>query len=103
MLIDTSPVNCPYCRTSDRTRQTSDTGRVRAWSCDHCGTDWAFSLVRPDSRAAALLGDLSATAREVRRLRGTLRQVITLATDSPHLADVELRARLLGLASEAAP
>jgi hypothetical protein len=56
---------CPYCRTSDRTRQTTDTGRVRAWSCDHCGTDWAYTV--PDTRAAVLLTtDLGAAARSTR-------------------------------------
>jgi ribosomal protein L37AE/L43A len=34
---------CPYCRTNDRTRRTSDTGRVRAWVCDHCDTSWAYT------------------------------------------------------------
>jgi ribosomal protein L37AE/L43A len=114
MPIDTRPVNtstvtdpatvaCPYCRTSDRTRRTTDTGRIRAWSCDNCGTDWAFSLVRPDSRAAALLTtDLAAAAQEVGRLRWALAQVVTLADEMPKLADVELRTRLLALAESCA-
>jgi ribosomal protein L37AE/L43A len=108
MPIDTRPVNistttvtdpatdaCPYCRTRDRTRQTSDTGRVRAWSCEHCGTDWAFTAL--DSRTAAALADLGAVAQEIRRLRWTLTQVITLADEIPKLTDVELRTRLLML------
>jgi ribosomal protein L37AE/L43A len=110
MPIDTSPVNttttvtatdldaCPYCRTSDRTRQTSDTGRVQAWACDNCGTDWAFSVIRPDSRAAALLTDLGAAAQEIGRLRWILAQVVMLADDAPTLTDEQLRVRLAALA-----
>ena len=78
MPIDTRPVNtsttatdpataCPYCRTSDQIRRTSDTGGVRAWACDHCGTDWAYTA--PDSRTATLVGDLGAAVRDVGRLR----------------------------------
>jgi hypothetical protein len=52
----------------------------------------------PDSRtAAALLGDLGAVAQEIRRLRWTLAQVITLADEMPKLTDVELRTRMLML------
>lgn len=112
MLIDTSPVNtsttatdtttkaCPYCRTSDRTRQTSDTGRIEAWACDRCDTDFAFTV--PDSRTATLLGDLGAVAQEVRRLRWALAQVVTLADEMPKLTDVELRTRLLTLTESGA-
>jgi hypothetical protein len=45
-----------------------------------------------------LLGDLGAVAQEIRRLRWTLAQVITLADEIPKLTDVELRTRLLTLA-----
>lgn len=111
MPIDTRPANtsttatdseaCPYCGTSDRTRPTTDTGRVRAWVCDHCSTDWAYTV--PDSRAAVLLTtDLGAVAREIGRLRWALRQVIALADDAPTITDVELRARLLTLAESGA-
>jgi ribosomal protein L37AE/L43A len=111
MPIDTRPVStsttvtateaCPYCRTSDRTRRTADTGRVRAWSCDHCDTDWAYTV--PDTRAAVLLTtDLGAAAQEIGRLRWIMRQVCALADDSPTITDVELRARLLTLAESGA-
>lgn len=93
---------CPYCGDISGVTPLSAPTRVLAWRCTTCGTDWAISVVSPDSRAAVLLGDLTATAREIGRLRWTLRRVITLATDSPQLADVELRSRLLTLASEAA-
>lgn len=76
MPIETRPVNtstttvtdpaesCPYCRTSDRTRRTTDTDRIRAWSCDHCATDWAYTV--PDTCAAVLLTtDLGAAAQEI--------------------------------------
>jgi hypothetical protein len=90
------PVPCPYCGVTSGVRQTGDTGRIQAWSCDHCDTDFAFTV--PDSRTAAtLLGDLGAVAREIRRLRWTLAQVITLADEIPKLTDVELRTRLLML------
>src|SRR5947209_1732906 len=90
------PVPCPYCGATSGVRQTSDTGRIQAWSCDRCATDWAFTV--PDSRtAAALLGDLGAVAQEIRRLRWTLAQVITLADEMPKLTDVELRTRMLML------
>ncbi len=111
MPIDTRPVSttttvtdtaepCPYCRTSDRTRRTADTGRVRAWSCDRCDTDWAFTV--PDSRTAAALADLGAVAQEIWRLRWALAQVITLADEMPTLTDVELRTRLLTLTESGA-
>jgi ribosomal protein L37AE/L43A len=86
---------CPYCRTSEHIRQTTDTGRIQAWACDRCDTIWAFTV--PDSRTAALLGDLGAVAREIRRLRWTLAQVITLADQASWLTDRELRTRLLAL------
>jgi hypothetical protein len=91
------PVPCPYCGTTSGVRQTSDIGRIQAWACDRCDTDWAFTV--PDSRTVAtLLGDLGAVAQEIRRLRWTLAQVITLADEIPKLTDVELRTRLLTLA-----
>jgi ribosomal protein L37AE/L43A len=108
MPIDTRPVNtsvtatdttdaCPYCRTSDRIRQTSDTDRVQAWSCDHCGTDWAYSL--PDTRAAVLpTTDLGAVAQEIGRLRWIVRQLCALVDDAPTITNAELRDRLLALA-----
>jgi hypothetical protein len=90
------PGPCPYCGATSGVRQTSDTGRIQAWACDRCATDFAFTV--PDSRtAAALLGDLGAVAQEIRRLRWTLAQVITLADEMPKLTDVELRTRMLML------
>jgi ribosomal protein L37AE/L43A len=69
------PVPCPYCGATSGVRHTGDTGRIQAWSCDHCATDFAFTV--PDSRtAAALLGDLGAVAQEIRQLRWALAQVI---------------------------
>jgi ribosomal protein L37AE/L43A len=111
ILIDISPVNtsttvtateaCPYCRTSARTRQTSYTGRVRAWSCDHCDTDWAYTV--PDTRAAVRpTTGHGAVAQEIRRLRWALAQVVTLADEMPKLTDVELRNRLLTLTESGA-
>jgi ribosomal protein L37AE/L43A len=47
------PVPCPYCGATSGVRQTGDTGRIQAWSCDRCNTDWAFTV--PDTRAAVLL------------------------------------------------
>jgi hypothetical protein len=90
------PVPCPYCGTTAAVRQTSDTGRIQAWACDRCNTDWAFTV--PDSRTAALLGDLGAPAQEIGRLRRVLRQVVMLADNAPGLTDEQLRARLLALA-----
>ncbi|MCA1675798.1 MAG: hypothetical protein LC799_27680, partial [Actinobacteria bacterium] len=92
---------CPYCATSDRIRQTSDTGRTHAWACDRCNTEWAISVIRPDSRAAALLNDLGAAAEETRRLRWKLTQLIALADDAATPPDQELRDRLLTLATRA--
>jgi hypothetical protein len=91
------PVPCPYCGATTAVRQTSDTGRIQAWACDRCDTDWAFTV--PDSRtAAALLGELGAAAQEIGRLRWVLRQIIALAYDAPHLTGEQLRDRLLALA-----
>jgi ribosomal protein L37AE/L43A len=81
------PVPCPYCGTTAAVRQTSDTGRIQAWSCDRCATDFAFTVA--DSPTAALLGDLGAVAQEIRRLRWALAQLITLADEMPKLTDVE--------------
>jgi hypothetical protein len=96
------PVPCPYCRSTTGTRQTSDTGRIQAWACDRCDTDWAFTV--PDSRAVTftLLGDLGAAAQEIGRQRSILRQLVMLADDAPALADQHLRARLLVLAESCA-
>jgi hypothetical protein len=88
-------VPCPYCGITNGVRQTSDTGRIQAWSCDRCDTDWAFTV--PDLHTAAL-ADLDAVAQEIRRLRWTWRQIIALADDAPQLADEQLRDRLLALA-----
>jgi transposase-like protein len=52
-VTDPATVACPYCRTSDRIRGTGDTGRIQAWSCDRCRTDWVYTV--PDTRAAVLL------------------------------------------------
>jgi hypothetical protein len=89
------PVPCPCCGITSSVRQTSDTGRIQAWACDHCDTDWAFTV--PNSRTAGLLGDLGAAAQEIRRLRWALAQVITLADEIPKLTDAELWDRLLML------
>lgn len=48
----TSTQTCPYCHTSEQ-------------ACDHCATDWAFTVVDPDSRAGALLADLDAATQEI--------------------------------------
>ncbi|MGB6224103.1 MAG: hypothetical protein WBF76_01875 [Pseudonocardiaceae bacterium] len=91
------PVPCPYCGTTNRVRQTSDTGHIQAWACDHCDTDWAFTV--PNSRAtAALPGDLGAVAQEIRWLRWALARWSRWPVRCPKLTDVELRARLLALA-----
>jgi ribosomal protein L37AE/L43A len=92
---------CPYCATSDGIQQTSDTGRTQAWACDRCNTEWAISVIRPDSRAATLLNDLGAATEEIRRLRWKLTQLIALANDAATLPDQELRDRLLALATRA--
>lgn len=100
-MIGSDDEACPYCATSDGIRQTSDIGRTQAWACDRCSTEWAISVIRPDSRAAALLNDLGAAAEEIRRLRWKLTQLIALADDAATLPDQELRDRLLALAARA--
>ena len=94
------PQRCPYCQTTTGVRQTSDTGRIQAWACDRCNTDWAFTV--PDSRAATLLGDLDAAAQKIGRQRRILRQLVMLADAAPVLTDQYLRARLLALAESCA-
>jgi hypothetical protein len=59
-------------------------------------------MIRPDSRAAALLADLGAVAEEIGRLRWTLAQVIAVADDAPGITDEELQARLVALAPDGA-
>lgn len=100
-MIGPDDETCPYCTSSDGIRQTSDTGRTQAWACDRCDTEWAISVIRPDSRAAALLNDLGVAAEEIRRLRWKLIQLIALADDAATLPDQELRDRLLVLATRA--
>lgn len=92
---------CPYCDTTTGVRQTSDTGRVQAWACDCCATEWAFTVIRPDSHAAVLLTDLETAAEEIGRLLWTLRRVIALSDDAPGLTDEQLRTGLLVLAERA--
>jgi hypothetical protein len=112
-IIDTRPAStsttatgtttgetCPYCVASDGVRRAVDAGRIQAWACARCDTDWAFTA--PDSHTAAALGDLGAVAQEISRLRWTLAQVITLASEMPTLTDVELRTRLLTLTESSA-
>jgi transposase-like protein len=93
------PVPCPYCQTTIRVRQTGDTGRIQAWACDRCATDWTFTAL--DSRTATLVGDLGAAVREIGRLRWLQRQIITLADTAPGLTDEQLRTGLLNLADRA--
>lgn len=96
----TSPTDdaCPRCEATTGVRQITGTSpKVRAWSCTACGLDWAISVVNPHLRA----GYLAAAAEEIRRLRWTLRQVITLADDVPTITDQQLRDRLLALAQRA--
>jgi transposase-like protein len=52
-VTDPATVTCPYCRTSNRIRGTSDTGRIQTWSYDRCRADWVYTV--PDTRAAAVL------------------------------------------------
>jgi hypothetical protein len=94
------PVPCPYCGATSGVRQTSDTGRIQAWACDRCNTDFAFTV--PDSRTAAPLGDLGAAVEEIGRLRWKLAQVVALADDAVWLTDQQLRDRLLALAESGA-
>jgi transposase-like protein len=90
MPVSTSTTaTCPYCQNTD-VRQTTNTGRIQAWSCDRCATHWAFTV--QDTRAAVLLTtDLGAAARELSRLRWILRQVMMLADTAPGLTDEHLR------------
>jgi hypothetical protein len=94
------PVPCAYRGTTTGVRQTGDTGRIQAWACDHCNTDWPFTV--PDSRAVARLTDPGAAAQEIDRLRWLLRQLCSLADDAPTTADQQLRDRLLALAESCA-
>ena len=55
---------------------------MRAWSCDHCATDWAYTV--PNTRAAVLLTtDLGTAALEI-RMRWILAQVVILADEMPN-------------------
>jgi hypothetical protein len=60
-------------------------------------------VIRPDSRAAALLTDLGAAAQESGWLRWVLRQVVMLADNAPGFIDEQLRNRLTALADRAQP
>lgn len=98
---DPTDEGCPYCGATDGTRQTSDTGRTQAWSCDRCGTNWAFSLVN-HAQQPAYFEQLCAAVEQIGRLRWTLRQIVALASDADGLTDRELRDRLLTLAQACA-
>ena len=100
-VTGTTDEACPYCGATSGVQAQPAPPKVQAWSCSMCNTEWAISVVRPDSRAAALLTDLGATAEEVGRLRWTLRQVIALVDDAPTITDEQLRTRLVVLASGA--
>lgn len=89
---------CPGCGTTTGVQQiTGSSPKVHAWSCTACGLDWAITVVNPHLRARYL----TAAAEEIRRLRWTLRQVVTLADDAPTITDQQLRNRLLALAERA--
>lgn len=89
---------CPGCGTTHGVQPQPAPPNVDAWTCTACGMDWAITVVNPHLRPAYLT-DLAAAAEEIGRLRWTLRAIITLATDAPQLADVELRERLVALAN----
>jgi hypothetical protein len=87
---------CPYGGETTGVQPMAAPPRVQAWHCSVCTTEWAISVIRPDS-----LTDLGVAAQEIGRLRRILRQLCTLADDAPTITDRELRTRLLALASDA--
>ncbi|MGH3771417.1 MAG: hypothetical protein ACRDRW_08495 [Pseudonocardiaceae bacterium] len=92
--------SCPGCgATTGVLRTTGTAPPIHTWSCMTCGLNWVISAVNPHPRPTHL-ADLAA-AGEIRRLRHTPRQVITLADDAPTITDQQLRDRLLTLASDA--
>ncbi|MGH3709869.1 MAG: hypothetical protein ACRDRU_08160 [Pseudonocardiaceae bacterium] len=93
--------SCPGCgATTGVLRTTGTAPTIQTWSCTTCGLNWVISLVNPHLRPAHH-ADWAAAVEEIRRLRATLRQVITLAGDALALTDEQLRDRLLALASDA--
>lgn len=71
---------CPACDQIEGVELTTATARVEAWRCTRCGMSWAVTVVNPPPALSVL------------------RAVITLADETPELADAELRDRLLALA-----
>ncbi len=90
---------CPYCGETSDVRAMPAPAKVQAWTCDHCHTNWAVSVVNPHLRSPYLIG-LAAAVGEISRLRWTLAQVITLADDAPTITDEQLRTRLVALAGD---
>lgn len=90
------PEVCPGCARIDGVELTRCTSRVTTWKCARCTTEWAISVVnphlRPDHPAT-----FAAAVEQLSTARGLLRQVITLAEDSPTITEVELRSRLVAL------
>jgi hypothetical protein len=86
---------CPYCGGASGVQSTPAPAGVQSWSCTECGLDWAITVVINPHLRTAYLAELGAAVEEIGRLRWTLRQIISSATDASQLADVELRARLL--------
>lgn len=103
MVTGTTDIDpCPCCGTTSGVQPMPAPPKVDAWTCTACGLNWAISVIRPDSRAAALLTDLGATAQEIGRLRRTLRQLCTLADQAPTITNEQLRDRLTALADSCA-
>jgi len=86
MSADVDP--CPYCDTTSGVARLP--GKVAAWSCADCGTNWAVTVINPrpylDRLAAAV----------------ELAEVLALADSAPGLTDAQLREALSGLASRLA-
>ncbi|MGH3777399.1 MAG: hypothetical protein ACRDRR_17015 [Pseudonocardiaceae bacterium] len=87
---------CPYCGTTTGVQPTTGTSpQVQAWLCTACGTSWAVTVVNPQP----YLDQLAASVELLGAVRSVLRAVIALSDELPQLTDVELRARLLALAT----
>jgi ribosomal protein L37AE/L43A len=96
-VTDPTDDACPGCGATSGVQSTLASPKVQAWTCTACRTDWAITVINPQTyfdRLAATVEQLSAT-------RAVLRQVITLADHAVTLSDKELRDQLIRLADRA--
>ncbi|MBV9013210.1 MAG: hypothetical protein JO272_14380 [Pseudonocardiales bacterium] len=94
MNTEPDPDGCPYCgAVGGVTRVACESPKVDAWSCTACQGQWWTSVVNPELRHLQHLRQrtMEVTARSI------LREVITLAEETPELSHGQLWVRAITL------